>query len=84
MPAVTVRDVRPGDAEAVAGILNRIIEARVYTVLDTPFSVEEERRFIEAFPARGTFLVAASREDLLEPPTHDVTHVPDVAGVLER
>ena len=63
MPAVTVRDVRPGDAEAVAGILNRIIEARVYTVLDTPFSTEEERRFIEAFPARGTFLVAASREE---------------------
>ena len=62
MPALTVRDVRPDDAEAVAGILNRIIEARVYTVLDTPFSAEEERRFIEAFPARGTFLVAVSRE----------------------
>jgi L-amino acid N-acyltransferase YncA len=55
---ILIRDVRPGDAEAVAGILNRIIEAGVYSVLDRAFSVDEERRFIEAFPVRGTFLVA--------------------------
>jgi L-amino acid N-acyltransferase YncA len=57
-----IREVHPDDAEAIAGVLNRIIEARVYTVLDTPFTIAEERRFIEAFPARGTFLVAVSAD----------------------
>ncbi len=61
--SIVIRDVRPDDAAAVSGILNRIIEAGVYTVLDRPFSVDEERRFIEAFPRRGTFLVAESTED---------------------
>lgn len=61
--SILVRDVQPDDAAAVAGILNRIIEAGAYTVLDRPFSVEEERRFITAFPARGVFLVAEWAED---------------------
>jgi L-amino acid N-acyltransferase YncA len=60
---ILIRDVRPDDAQAVAGILNGIIEAGAYTVLDRVFSVDEERRFIEAFPPRGTFLVAESTED---------------------
>lgn len=61
--AVLVREVRPDDAEAVATILNRIIEAGAYTVLDRPFSGSEERAFIEKFSPRGTFLVAVSSED---------------------
>ena len=62
MPIV-IREVEPGDAEAVAAILNRIIEAGAYTVLDRPFSVNEERAFIESFPPRSTFLVALSPEE---------------------
>jgi L-amino acid N-acyltransferase YncA len=54
-----IREVQPGDAEAIVDILNPIIEEGLYTVLDTPFSVEEERRFIAEFPSRGIFLVAA-------------------------
>ena len=55
---IRIRPVRPDDAAAVAGILNAIIEARRYTALDTPFSVDEERAFIETFPVRGIFHVA--------------------------
>tara|TARA_B100001971_G_C17880483_1_gene377816 strand:- start:56 stop:208 length:153 start_codon:yes stop_codon:yes gene_type:complete len=33
---VTVRPVRPDDAEGVAAVLNPIIEARTFTALDTP------------------------------------------------
>jgi L-amino acid N-acyltransferase YncA len=60
---ILVRDVRLEDAAPIAGIMNRIIAAGIYTVLDTPFSVEEERRFIDSFPPRGTFLVALSTGD---------------------
>lgn len=60
---LSVRDVEPEDAEALLGILNPIIEARIYTALDTPFSIGEERDFIAAFPRRGIWKVAARQAD---------------------
>jgi len=60
---IAIREARPDDAEAVVGILNPIIETGQYTVLDGPFSVEEERRFILSFPPRGILYVAESRSD---------------------
>lgn len=57
-----VRNVQPEDAEAVAGILNSIIETGIYTVLDTPFTTEAEREFISNFPPRGIFHVAVAPE----------------------
>ena len=60
---LTIRYARPDDAEAIVGILNSIIEARVFTVFDTPFSLEAERDFIVNFPGRGVFLVAIRRSD---------------------
>lgn len=67
-PAVLVRDVVPGDAAAVVGILNPIIEARVYTVFDTPLSVDAERAYIAGFPTRGVWKVAERPDgQVLEP-----------------
>ena len=57
---LTIRQVQEDDAEGVAAILNRIILARAYTALDTPFTVEEERAFIAQFPQRGLFLAAVA------------------------
>lgn len=53
-----IREARPDDAAGIVNILNPIIEAGVYTVLDTPFTVEGEREFITGFPERGVFHVA--------------------------
>lgn len=58
-----VREAQPDDAEAIVGILNPIIEAGVYTVFDTPFTIEAERQYILNFPERGVFHVAVCRED---------------------
>ncbi len=58
---VSIREARPDDAEAIVGILNPVIATGQYTVLDGPFSVQEERRFISSFPQRGIFHVAESR-----------------------
>lgn len=57
---VIVREARPDDAEAIVRIFNPIIESGLYTVFDRPFTVEEERRYIETLPARGIFHVAVS------------------------
>ncbi|NIN63396.1 MAG: GNAT family N-acetyltransferase [Anaerolineae bacterium] len=58
-----VRKVRPQDAEGIVNILNPIIEAGRFTVLETLLTVEEEREFIADFPARGVFHVAERRQD---------------------
>ena len=60
---LAVRDVHLSDAAAIVGILNPIIEARIYTVLTEPLSVEAEREFIARFPVRGIWKVAVRQED---------------------
>lgn len=58
-----VRAARPDDAEPILEILNPIIETGIYTALDTPYTVAEERAYIQDFPQRGVFLVAVRRQD---------------------
>jgi len=53
-----IREAQPDDAAAVVAILNPIIDAGVYTVLDTPLPVDAEREFIVSFPKRGIFHLA--------------------------
>ena len=60
---LSVRDAEPADAESLVRILNPIIEARVYTAFDTPFSIEAERDYLLNFPARGIWKVASRRSD---------------------
>jgi L-amino acid N-acyltransferase YncA len=60
---VLIRDVIPADADAVVGILNPIIAARIYTAFDTPFSADAERKYIVAFPPRGVWKVAERLSD---------------------
>jgi len=56
--AVSVRRATAGDAVAVAAVLNGAILGGSPTLLDTPFSVEDERAYIESLPARGFIHVA--------------------------
>lgn len=60
---LSVRDAEPADAEALVRILNPIIEARVYTAFDTPFSVDAERNYVVNLPPRGIWKVAVRRSD---------------------
>jgi L-amino acid N-acyltransferase YncA len=57
------REARPEDAEAIVGILNPIIQAGTFTVFDAPLTVDAERRYLLAFPARGVFQVAQREDD---------------------
>ncbi len=53
---VRVREVELGDAAALVAILNPIIAARTYAVLDEPLAVTAEADYIRGFPARGVFV----------------------------
>ena len=85
---VSIRPVSTNDAAGIVGVLNPIIEARVYTALDTPFSITEERDFIDRFPARGLFHVAVlDKTDRVVgfqtvEPFADYTHAFDHVGVI--
>lgn len=83
-----IREARPDDAEGVVRILNPIVAAGVYTVFDTPFTVDAEREYIRNLPARGIFLVAIAQPDnavvgfqSMEP-FAGYTHAFDHVGVL--
>jgi L-amino acid N-acyltransferase YncA len=59
-----IREVRESDAEAIALILNGIIETGKYSALDTEVTAEAEQKSIAAFPSRGIFSVAEITENL--------------------
>ncbi len=59
---VAIREVKEEDAEAITELLNPIIRAGKYTVMDTELSVAEQLEFIRSFPERGVFKVAVCKE----------------------
>lgn len=60
--SLVVRQVAVEDAQGITEVLNPIIEEGLYTILDTTFSVEEEKGFIANFPKQGVFTVALDEE----------------------
>ena len=60
--SLVVRQVAVEDAQGITEVLNPIIEEGLYTILDTTFSVEEEKGFIANFPKQGVFTVAVDEE----------------------
>jgi L-amino acid N-acyltransferase YncA len=54
----TIRPVRASDARALSEMLNAIIDAGGYTILEGPISEQAQLEFIQEFPERGVFLVA--------------------------
>ena len=85
---IQIRDATVDDAEEIASILNPIIDARIYTALDTPVTVEQEREFIRRFPERGIFHVAVGGSEGKVVGFQDVepfatfTHAFDHVGVI--
>ncbi|MEM7031703.1 MAG: GNAT family N-acetyltransferase [Chloroflexota bacterium] len=60
--SIYTRPVTLNDAQAIINIFNPIIETGLYTVFDTPFTVEEERAYIENLSPRSTFFVAVDQD----------------------
>lgn len=54
----SVRIVTAADAAAIIELLNPIILAGIYTVMDEPFAVEDQIEFIRSFPSGGVYHIA--------------------------
>lgn len=55
---LVIREVGVKDAKGIVQILNPIIEAGIYTVFDTLFTIAVEEEYLSNFPSRGIFYVA--------------------------
>ncbi len=58
---VVVREARIDDAGGLVAVLAPIVEARIYSAIDTVPTEASQRAFFEAFPSRGIFHVAEER-----------------------
>jgi L-amino acid N-acyltransferase YncA len=56
----SIRAVREDDAPAIVDLLNPIIEAGTFTVLDRPVTVEDQLEFIRSLPPRSVYHVAVA------------------------
>ena len=83
-----IRDATPDDAAGIVSVFNPIIEARTFTLFDTPFTLEAERSYIERLAPRDIFHVAVRAHDGVVvgfqsmAPFADYTHVSDHVGVI--
>jgi L-amino acid N-acyltransferase YncA len=60
---ILIRAAAPDDAAGIVAVFNPIIVSGRYTAFDTPFTVEEERAYIEQMSSRDIFHVAANQPD---------------------
>jgi L-amino acid N-acyltransferase YncA len=71
----SIRRAQAEDAESIADLLNPIIQAGTYTVMDAPITVEDQLSFIRRFPERGVYHVAVWNDD------HSVVGIQDIQAV---
>ena len=57
-----IRRVQEQDAAAILELLNPIIQAEIYTVMDEQFTVEDQTDFIRSFPEHGVYHIALAAE----------------------
>ena len=84
-PDIGIRRASADDAAGIADVLNEVIVGGRHSMLDTPFSVEGEREYIETLPERAFIQVAEMSEgdivalQTMEPwsgfMTHEFDHV---------
>jgi L-amino acid N-acyltransferase YncA len=90
-PEYLLRRATAADAEAIVALLNPIIEAGNYTIME-PLTLAEQRTFMRDFPARGIFLVAVHKESgvlnglqSVEPLTNKAhQHVGEISTFVSR
>ena len=71
----SIRTAREDDAESIVELLNPIIQAGTYTIMDEQISVNDQIDFIRGFPKRGVFNVAVCND------SHQVLGLQDVQPI---
>ncbi len=76
----SIRPVREEDEAGIVTLLNPIIQAGRYTVMETPFTAQEQLNFIRSFPELGVYLAAICNRSRRVLGIQDVMPVPASAG----
>ena len=71
----SIRPVREGDARAIVELLNPLIQAGTYTIMDELLSERAQLDFIRGFPGRGVFNIAVCND------SHEVLGIQDVQPI---
>ena len=80
----SIRRVREEDARSIIEMLNPIVEAAQYTIMDGPFSVDDQIGFIRSFPKRGVYHVALSNDSEKVLGIQDVQPLSDATKALRH
>jgi len=59
----TIRPVREEDAASIVELLNPIIEAGIYSIMDEPVTLEDQIEFIRMLPARSVYHLAVANDN---------------------
>lgn len=89
---IIVRRATPGDAPGIVGIWDEIVAEKVYSSIDRPFHVDEERAYIRGLSRReGVFLAERGSEiigfqslDLWARYMHSMGHVAQVGTFVRK
>ena len=73
-----IRPAREEDAHAIVELLNPLIRAGTYTIMDEPLSVIDQVDFIRGFPGRGVYNVAVCND------SHEILGIQDVQPISAR
>lgn len=80
----TIRPVREEDSASIVELLNAIIAAGTYTIMDRPVTEREQAEFLRSFPSRGVFLAAVGKESGRVLAIQDVQPLRADAAVLDH
>jgi L-amino acid N-acyltransferase YncA len=64
-PGIGIRRATSEDAAGVAAVLNGVIAGGRHSLLDTPFTVAEERAYIDALPERSFLHIAEAGGEII-------------------
>src|ERR1700736_3479314 len=88
----TIRPATEADAAAIVAILERIASERIYTAIDRPWSVDQQRRHLISLTPREAIHVAETDRgevigyqplELWAPTIHSMSHVGQVGTFLQ-
>jgi L-amino acid N-acyltransferase YncA len=91
LKSIALRQATPADAPAIVVIFRTIAEERVYSAIDTPWTVELQRKYIASLSAREAIHVAVAESgeivglqtlDLWAPSLASMAHVAQLGTFL--
>src|SRR5258708_978246 len=64
--AITIRRATPNDAASIVAVKQAIVAEKLYSAIDCPFTLEQERDYVNSLSAReGVFLAETAEQRIV-------------------